>query len=46
MRFLSSPLVVVGKGFKLTRIRSVGHSLATRSKVSAVFKYSLPRCEI
>jgi hypothetical protein len=27
--FLSSPLVVVGKGFKLIRNRSVGHGLSS-----------------
>jgi hypothetical protein len=27
--FLSSPLVVVGKGLKLTRNRSVGHGLGS-----------------
>jgi hypothetical protein len=28
-RLLSSPLVVVGKGLKLTRNRSVGHGLGS-----------------
>jgi hypothetical protein len=44
--FLSSPLVVVGKGLKLTRIARSVMVWAARSKVCAVFKHSLPRCEI
>ena len=44
--FLSSPLVVVGKGLKLTAIARSVMVWAARSKVCAVFRYSLPRCEI
>jgi hypothetical protein len=44
--FLSSPLSVVRKGLELTRNRLVGHGFGTRSNARAVFKYSLPRCEI
>ena len=41
MGFLSSPLVVADKGFKLTRNRSMGHGLVQRAAKSApFFKYS------
>jgi hypothetical protein len=44
--FLGSPPVIIGKGLKLTRNCLVGHALGRASKVSAVFRHSLPRCEI
>ena len=39
--FLSSPLVVVGKGLKLTRNRSVGHGLGS-AKQSLVLSLDIP----
>jgi len=41
----SAALVVVGKGLKLTRIARRSW-FGRGSNVSAVFMYSLPRCEI
>jgi hypothetical protein len=35
--FLSSPLVVVGKGLKLTRNRSVGHGLGSAEQSLCCF---------
>jgi hypothetical protein len=45
--FLSSPLVIVGKGLKLTRNRQVGHALGSANKVDAhvvQFPEQLAKC--
>ena len=39
--FLSSPLVVVGKGLKLIRNRSVGHGLGSAEQSLCCFKVFL-----
>jgi hypothetical protein len=39
--FLSSPLVVVGKGFKLTRNRSVSHGLSSAEQSLCCFQVLL-----
>jgi hypothetical protein len=42
--FLSSPLVVVGKGLKLTRNRSVGHGLGSAEQSPLGSIVAIRRC--